>query len=184
MTDMQSYLRRSRDSVSRRLAAGLPLEKSYNTARWERELVEDTGCSPRWAGVFVARTYSSLEALVAAQSNPHERGVSARLLFSYLAAQERAGDRLGAGPGGKFWVYRLLDLDGALLYVGITDRGPARIMEHFRTKEWFHEVCTASWEWFDTRDHALAREAHLIKSLAPRYNVQHNLGRVPARVGG
>lgn len=74
-------------------------------------------------------------------------------------------------------VYLLFDRDGTLLYVGITDRGPVRLAEHYRHKPWFPEVCRVEFERYPTRRDSEAREKYLIQERAPLHNIQHNRGR-------
>ena len=37
-------------------------------------------------------------------------------------------------------------------------------------KDWWHEVCTVTLEWFDLRTEALLAEKHAIAIERPRYN--------------
>lgn len=92
-------------------------------------------------------------------------------------------DRLLAGGSdlpepGAHLVYRLYDRRGRLLYVGVTDRGPQRLVEHYRIKPWFGMVERVEFERFTTRRRALDRERVLIGRDAPRFNVQHNTRNV------
>jgi len=74
-------------------------------------------------------------------------------------------------------LYQYYDATEVLLYVGITDRGHARASEHAKGKPWWPEVARGEMEHFQSRDRALQREAFLITTLRPRYNIQHNVTR-------
>ena len=74
-------------------------------------------------------------------------------------------------------VYLLHDANSVLLYVGITDRGPVRLVEHYRHKPWFSQVCRVEFERYETRTASEAREKSLITKRAPLHNIQHNHGR-------
>lgn len=71
-------------------------------------------------------------------------------------------------------LYHLVDQDGALLYVGITDNLERRWKDHASGKAWWSQVAARSIQWLPTRGHALAAEADAIRLEGPRYNVQHN----------
>jgi hypothetical protein len=58
-----------------------------------------------------------------------------------------------------------------LIYVGLTDRGLTRQVEHLATKAWAREVAETHWEHYATRREAAARERALIRTKHPRYNV-------------
>jgi predicted GIY-YIG superfamily endonuclease len=91
------------------------------------------------------------------------------------APASRVDEALASVEGeGQHLVYKLFDAMGALLYVGITHRGPTRLAEHYRRKSWFNEVVRVEFERFKTREICAAREAFLIKALSPRHNIQHN----------
>lgn len=75
---------------------------------------------------------------------------------------------------GDHFLYRLYDAAGVLLYVGITDRGPARLVEHYRSKPWFGQVTRVEFERYPTRKICELREEFLIKKLHPRHNVIFN----------
>ncbi len=73
-------------------------------------------------------------------------------------------------------VYILFDVSNDLLYVGITDRGPVRLAEHYRHKSWFSHVCRVEFERYETRADSERREKYLIQERAPLHNIQHNKG--------
>ena len=70
-------------------------------------------------------------------------------------------------------VYRFYDLDGALLYVGVTDNPRVRWGHHRRTKAWWPEVEVATVQSVANRGEALAVERLAIIDERPRYNVTH-----------
>ena len=71
-------------------------------------------------------------------------------------------------------VYRYYDLNGLLLYVGITSRGISRNREHNTTKEWWGYVTRQVVDHYATRAEALDVERVLIRSFRPPFNAQHN----------
>lgn len=71
-------------------------------------------------------------------------------------------------------VYQYYGVNGALLYVGVTDRGIRRTHEHAESKEWWPLTTGCTIEHFSTREAALAREKHLIRTFRPPFNDQHN----------
>ena len=72
-------------------------------------------------------------------------------------------------------VYRIYDAAGELMYVGVTKRGHKRQTEHVAHKRWADEMAETQWEHYPTREEALHREAHLIRTHHPRYNKIHRL---------
>lgn len=71
-------------------------------------------------------------------------------------------------------LYRAYDAHGVLLYVGITKDPQTRMRGHERTSEWWAEMQSVSFEWFDTRRAALDEETRLIGALRPPFNVDKN----------
>lgn len=71
-------------------------------------------------------------------------------------------------------VYQYYSSSGALLYVGVTDRGVRRLHEHAESKPWWPLTTGSTIEHFETRDEALAREKYLIQTYRPPFNHQHN----------
>lgn len=68
-------------------------------------------------------------------------------------------------------VYRLFNLDGALLYIGITDNPKRRFAQHAQDKGWWYLVVRWVVEWYPNRDAALAEEARAIREEVPAYNI-------------
>lgn len=67
-------------------------------------------------------------------------------------------------------VYRLLDSDGALLYVGQTSDVERRLQQHAATQEWWNEVAGFEWVSMGTRFEAKALERNSIEMDAPKHN--------------
>lgn len=71
-------------------------------------------------------------------------------------------------------VYQYFASNGALIYVGITNRGTRRLHEHADSKPWWGLATGCTLEHFPARDAALEREAYLISTFRPPFNTQHN----------
>lgn len=69
-----------------------------------------------------------------------------------------------------YWLYRMFNENGALLYVGITEVGVARWRQHQREKEWFNEVRAFTVETFPSRDAVAKAELQAIRTEHPKYN--------------
>lgn len=72
-------------------------------------------------------------------------------------------------------VYLYYDVNGTLIYVGITDRGVTRNREHNSRAEWWPFVASQEVEHFATRREAADRERELIRRYRPPFNKQHNI---------
>jgi hypothetical protein len=72
---------------------------------------------------------------------------------------------------GSVAVYRLFNLDGALLYVGVSDTPKRRFAQHAHDKGWWYLVVRWTVEWYPDRVSALAEEARLILEEVPAFNV-------------
>lgn len=68
-------------------------------------------------------------------------------------------------------VYRFFDASGKLLYVGITTQRHARIRQHSKTKEWWPDVASATFQHFPSVDEARRAESIAIHDEKPVYNV-------------
>jgi len=71
-------------------------------------------------------------------------------------------------------LYRFIDRQGFLLYVGITKNPPARFRRHGYDQDWWDEVVTIHLMHFGNRAQLLAAERHAIETEAPQYNRQLN----------
>jgi len=78
-------------------------------------------------------------------------------------------------------LYRMRDLSGRLLYIGVTNGGLRRFMEHSKDKTWWREVDTINVEHVHCSRQAIEMlEREAIKSERPLYNVAHNNEPLPA----
>ena len=71
-------------------------------------------------------------------------------------------------------LYRQYDIEGDLLYVGISLSGIARTQQHRQTAHWYKDIATITFEKFHTREEALEAERKAIRTEMPLYNIQHN----------
>ena len=71
-------------------------------------------------------------------------------------------------------LYRHFDVDGVLLYVGITDFLSERERQHAASASWFELVSKTTIEWCSCRAHALALEAVAVRYERPQFNVIHS----------
>lgn len=73
------------------------------------------------------------------------------------------------------FLYRLRDIKGGLLYVGITQDWPTRMKQHQADKPWWSEVMAVELVRLDcSRQQTEAIEKAVIKTEQPTYNVTHN----------
>jgi len=86
-----------------------------------------------------------------------------------------------AASGG--WVlYHLIGFDDALIYVGKSNDGLRRLVEHLKDQPWRQEIRDhLQVATFATEAEVLAAEEHAIRTLRPRFNIQCNEGN-PDRV--
>ena len=70
-------------------------------------------------------------------------------------------------------VYRLLDTNGDLLYIGCTVDPERRLAEH-RRKPWGDEIAAWQFDEFVDAESAFLAERDAIASESPRYNAMHN----------
>jgi predicted GIY-YIG superfamily endonuclease len=78
-------------------------------------------------------------------------------------------------------IYRYRDGKDHLLYIGRTNDPMRRTNEHWRRKDWITSAARIDLEWVPAhRVHELERLA--IQSEHPRYNIQHNSGRIKIEV--
>lgn len=73
-------------------------------------------------------------------------------------------------------LYRLFDVDDALLYVGIAGNPGRRFEQHAKDKPWWSEVDHIGLEHYDERVDAETAERHAIRTEKPRHNIAHNAG--------
>ncbi len=176
MKTFPQFIERMERSILGRIGAGQSPTVAFKLDRWTQEMAEDLQVAPEAAH---RANVKILESLVAAYAlSPTVQ--SAKAVFAeFRAPTVPIGDsdlELSGGEGDHM-VYKLFDGSRGLLYIGITSRGPARLVEHHRRKPWFKYVETVEFERFETRSASARREAYLIERYAPLYNVQHNRGR-------
>lgn len=176
-----AYLRRQERTALARIGAGMSPRKALNHERWIREAVADLNCQRDQATHFLSLITDRLTEAVGPLRDRSSRVASARMVYAHYVEVMRGNPEarpLTVRPmTGKHMVYLLFDIHDELLYVGITDRGPVRLAEHYRHKPWFPEVCRVEFERYDSREASEAREKYLIQERAPRFNIQHNRGR-------
>jgi predicted GIY-YIG superfamily endonuclease len=89
-----------------------------------------------------------------------------------------------SAPSGPFWIYRVFNDLGYLIYIGKTNNPRIRFEQHHADKAWCREA--ARWmidmmESYATDTEVLAAEASAIRTERPLFNVEHNEGN-PYRV--
>lgn len=70
-------------------------------------------------------------------------------------------------------LYRFYDVEGRLLYVGVTSVGPSRWSDHELHKVWWVRVVRTTVEHYPDRATALAAEQAAILAEQPIHNVVH-----------
>lgn len=71
-------------------------------------------------------------------------------------------------------LYRFLDRNGGLLYVGVTCNPPTRFKQHQVTKDWWESVANIGIETFSSREELIEAERKTIKEEKPKFNIIHN----------
>lgn len=74
-------------------------------------------------------------------------------------------------------VYRLLDEDGNLLYIGKSNNLLRRMQQHAKTQPWWSEVKKADVTLYPCRCAAEDAERRAIRTERPRHNKTHNWER-------
>jgi predicted GIY-YIG superfamily endonuclease len=77
---------------------------------------------------------------------------------------------MDVGYGQPTLLYRMYDIDGALLYVGITNNWPRRYLAHEQDKWWIGDVALVEFEDYDYRDQAEIAECRVIEDERPIHN--------------
>ena len=75
------------------------------------------------------------------------------------------------GDLDKTALYRLYDVKGKLLYVGVTDNLKNRFAQHAKVKSWWPSVAKRTVTWYDTRPDAEAAEDAAMLNESPVHNV-------------
>lgn len=167
-----SFLDRAERTVTSRIGAGQDGATAFfsksSPRRWLEELIADG--MEEVAAELLTTAVGELLQTVEAGDVQH-----AKDQFEFLRDRMRNGSPPKPGSGSHY-LYRLYDSAGDLLYIGISDRGPVRLTEHYRFKPWFDMVTRVEFERYPTRAMALQAEAGQIVALHPRHNIQHNGG--------
>lgn len=106
-----------------------------------------------------------------ADGSPDPAGSESRRAALRAKVRARAEDR----PG----LYRMLDGDGRVLYVGKSVRLRSRLLSYFRAPrgekpaELLAAARSLSWSYVPNEFHALIQELRQIKRLRPPFNVEH-----------
>jgi len=167
------WLDRWENNVLGKVINGQTILDALKGERWSRELGEDLNDQER-AEALVEHCRQELQSGYSPDAPKQSiRAVFASLRMDPVVTGQRAGS-------GTHVVYKLFDERGRLLYVGMTSRGPSRLVEHHRKKSWFIDVFDITFERFETRSQAAKHERDTIIRSAPLYNVQHN-GRTESR---
>lgn len=74
---------------------------------------------------------------------------------------------------GKTALYRHYNVNGTLLYVGISSRHLVRLGSHAENADWRDMIATVKVEHFDSREEALVAEREAIQSEEPLFNLVH-----------
>lgn len=75
---------------------------------------------------------------------------------------------------GKTSLYRHWDIEGNLLYVGISLSAVYRLSQHMSGAAWADQINKVTLETFPTRAKALAAERLAIRQERPKWNKAHN----------
>ena len=67
-------------------------------------------------------------------------------------------------------LYRFLDKENRLLYVGISSDWVSRLNQHYKKADWFHEVATSTFTHYKTRHEVEAAERTAIAKEGPIHN--------------
>lgn len=77
------------------------------------------------------------------------------------------------------YLYRHYDVDGVLLYVGISNRKLARIEQHRIGAAWFARIAYIEFQDCRDRDHAERAETWAIQTECPLFNVRKTADVLP-----
>jgi predicted GIY-YIG superfamily endonuclease len=72
------------------------------------------------------------------------------------------------------YLYRLLDNQGRLLYIGISNGPIYRLFQHLEEKPWAPQIAWQNVQRFATRQEAEEAERECIQCERPLYNIQFN----------
>lgn len=71
-------------------------------------------------------------------------------------------------------LYRHFDIDGNLLYIGISVSFMVRLSSHKQHSSWFNSIARTEYTPYPTRKAAALAEKEAIKAEKPLYNIMHN----------
>lgn len=183
---LRGFLNRQEQSIVGHVLSWVPYPEVMNPQRWRRELSDDlikSGLSICETDKLVNQICSEIESQV--QFAQKHYGLKEERHAALMATYADIGNRLAGivneslqirivEPSGKQVLYKLYDVGDRVLYIGITDRGPARLVEHYRNKPWFGSVVRVEFERYETRQEVVMAEEKAIKQLRPVYNIVHN----------
>ncbi len=179
VASLRRFIDRMERSALGAIGAGGGFDDEWRSARWAGELAADLeiplDAATRVVHVIAAVTQDALDGV---EGKRARLTAARRALADARLCAPTLLNSLAPGNSPKHMVYLLHGAD-RLLYVGITDRGPARLSEHYRRKPWFDLVDRTEFERYDTRIDAAARERYLIRTLRPVFNIQHNPAAAP-----
>lgn len=71
----------------------------------------------------------------------------------------------------KTALYRHYDINGNLLYIGISLSAINRLSQHKNTSEWFNSIAKVDIEWFNDRESAILAEMEAVRLENPKFNI-------------
>ena len=71
-------------------------------------------------------------------------------------------------------LYRFYDLDGKLLYVGISNKWYQRFHDHEKKSGWFSKAAYTIFQWYEDRESVEAAELVAIRTENPEFNKANN----------
>lgn len=83
------------------------------------------------------------------------------------------------GRDAEHIVYRFYDVEGALLYVGVTKEPYKRWEHHEKKKSWFREMAVITRSFYPDKESSYEAERRAIITERPRYNITHNGQNAP-----
>lgn len=161
-----AFLRRVERTVAASVGAGLSVPEAWDEERWRRELEDDLVDAPELAGHLLAGVRANLHRVTSAGDVHRVFELMLDRVPVLASAIDRARAELAPSP---HLVYLLHDRRGLLLFVGITDEGPKRLVDHYGRKPWFADVARVDFERAATREEAVARAGRLVETRRPRY---------------
>lgn len=90
------------------------------------------------------------------------------------AAVLRSAQLVLAGRRTRHVLYHFRDVDGELLYIGITNSPRDRFAQHAEDKDWWHQVAWVEMTYWPSRAALEATERYQIRRLGTRHNIVHN----------